>query len=35
VYFSRIKSPSLDLVMVSFGISQLSTSGHTLNAICS
>ena len=34
-YFSRTKSPSLELVMVSFGISQFSTSGHTLNAICS
>jgi hypothetical protein len=26
---------SYDLVMVSFGMSQFSTSGHTLNAICS
>jgi hypothetical protein len=35
VYFSQTSSPSLDLVTVSFGISQFSTSGHTLKAICS
>jgi hypothetical protein len=35
VYFSRTSSPSLDLVTVSVGISQSSTSGHTLKAICS
>jgi hypothetical protein len=34
-YFSRTSSPSLDSVMVSFGISQLSISGHTLYAMCS
>jgi hypothetical protein len=35
VYFSRTRPPSLDSVVVSYGISQLSTSGHTLKAICS
>jgi hypothetical protein len=35
VYFSRTKSPSLELVTVSFDISQLFTSGHNLKAICS
>ena len=35
MYFSRTSSPSPDLMTVSFGISQFSTSGHTLKAICS
>jgi hypothetical protein len=35
VYFNQTKPPSLESVMVSFGISQLSTSDHTLMAICS
>ena len=35
VYFSLTNPPSSDLVIVSFGISHFSTSGHTLKAMCS
>jgi hypothetical protein len=35
VNFILISPPSSGLVIVSFGISHFSTSGHTLKAICS
>jgi hypothetical protein len=34
VYFNLTSPPSSGLLMVSFGISHFSTSGHTLKAMC-